>query len=504
MKMLDPDWLLDADPRPVQIEALRRSYGGFAAHDEHGAPVVPWALEGLSFPARGWGHFLEMRLGKTPTLLNEYCLLRRDHGVNVAVVISPDSYKEAWAREAHKFGVPVPFMAMASKDQKDAEKFIADNPEGFGLVINYESARVKKMVEFLTTVLQLGKSLMAVDESIKIKNHESMQTKKIMQLGKEADYTRALSGRPSSQGPHDYYPQLRFCKALEGKNFYAFRNRYCDMGGFKNKAVKGTKNEVELKRIIDRHAFVAKRRDWTRVVEPDFSVDDITMTERQQELYTSMDKDFLVELLDSEVVTVDQVVTKLNKLQQISSGFIYDEQKRAHWLLPRAEDIPKVARVLEILEQTNSKAVVFCHFKPSFELLRKTLEPFGLSVMGSRALMNELGLDLEKEKEAFNNDPFKRVALASAEVVKYGHDLSGVAGDRCELKVFYENSYNLDTRMQAEMRNTANNQDWANLCIDLACSKIEKDTIRALIRKESLVEAVLGSYGIDRGKVTIV
>ena len=64
-------WLLNCEPREVQLEALNRSYfcdGG---------------------PKRGWGHFMEMRLGKTPAALNEYLLLRRDTDIRRMLVIAP-------------------------------------------------------------------------------------------------------------------------------------------------------------------------------------------------------------------------------------------------------------------------------------------------------------------------------------------------------------------------------------------------------------------------------
>ena len=87
-------WLLDMEPREVQLEALRRSYYGYQrytmAPDNRGKdlrPEEPWWTSGRVAP--GWGHFLEMRLGKTGTQTNEFELLRQEHDLRRMVVLSP-------------------------------------------------------------------------------------------------------------------------------------------------------------------------------------------------------------------------------------------------------------------------------------------------------------------------------------------------------------------------------------------------------------------------------
>ena len=77
IKAPEAEWLIGGDPREVQLEALRRSFYGYELKsDKNDENTVPTPLRPGYSPALGWGHLMEMRLGKTPTILNEFALFR--------------------------------------------------------------------------------------------------------------------------------------------------------------------------------------------------------------------------------------------------------------------------------------------------------------------------------------------------------------------------------------------------------------------------------------------
>jgi hypothetical protein len=438
-----------------------------------------------------------MRLGKTPTSLNEWLLFEQEHGIKRLVVFTPNSYKQTWVMEFDKFGVPFPVEPIQmGRYLVPLQNKLAATTESIALIVNYEAMQHSHAAEAVMEFVKGAPCGAIFDESIKLKNDNSIQTKRCREIAKYTAFNRPMSGRPMTQGPQDLYPQLRLCGLLEGKNFYSFRNRFCKMGGFKAKKVVGVKNEDQLYDLMSRASMIGKRMHWADDVEAEYVVDQFAPNAAQQTHYESMAKEFYT-MVEDEVVDVDQVITQWMKMQQIASGFIYDEKKKAHWLCPPKENA-KLQRLLQVLEETDSKAVVLFNYKPSGELLREQLAQYNPAFIYGQQWMKKEGKTYEEEKNRFNNDPSCRVIIGQLDATKYGHDLTGAPGDRTRLMCFYENTISLDTRGQVEARVTASQQDWEVLYMDFISFKIEKDFVDALIQKETLERMVLGSYGKQR------
>ena len=103
--------------------------------------------------------------------------------------------------------------------------------------------------------------MLVVDESIAVKNPQAKRTKAILGLAL-FQRVRLLTGKPMTQGPHDLWAQLRLCGNPDGRNFYAFRNRYCRMGGWQGREVIGAQNADELAEVMSRLTFQARKEDW--------------------------------------------------------------------------------------------------------------------------------------------------------------------------------------------------------------------------------------------------
>jgi len=73
------------------------------------------------------------------------------------------------------------------------------------------------------------KTLIIVDESIKIKNIEAKRTQRILELGKMAEYRFILNGTPLTRDLLDLYPQMNFLspKILD-MSLAQFKNTFCE------------------------------------------------------------------------------------------------------------------------------------------------------------------------------------------------------------------------------------------------------------------------------------
>lgn len=488
------DWLLTGVPRPGQIEALARSYHGEAYRNTRFDEPKLVELPHYGNPARGWGHFMQMRVGKTPTLLNEYMLLKRDRNIRKAVIFSPNKFKAGWGREILDWGVDVEsYVHDRDKGMLQAvlKKFTKAN-EGV-VVVNYEALIQKDICEMLQNYVGHD-TIIGFDESVKVKNPNGTFFKESFDLVKRVPFSRVLSGKPAPQGPQDYFAQLKCAKAINGVNQYQWRATYCKVGGFKNKQVLGVKNPERLAALLADNSFIAERRDWADYHESDYAIQELEMSPQQRRAYLEMEKDFVVWLEDNSHISVEMAAHKHMKLQQISSGFIYNEEGEARILMP----FEKTAKALDLLEHIEERVVdkviiAYVH-KPVGEALLALLAHCNPAFIGSDVTMRKMGADVEAEKARFNNDPKCRVMVAQETAVKYGHTLMGTHENPCLDMVFYENSYSLDDRAQTEERPQGNGQKAPINILDYASSPIEKKVIKALQAKEQVSRVVVDHY----------
>jgi ribosomal protein L14E/L6E/L27E len=442
-------------------------------------------------PDEGWGHFLAMRLGKTPLALNESMLFNKHYSLDTMVAVCPNSFKNGWATEAEKSGFDRPWVIYETSNAAQALREYKAAKGACGISINYEALKQDKTKAFFDEV-DMSRVYLVLDESIKTKNPNSLQSKAARDLASQAGVVRCLTGLPMTQGPHDLYAQLRAIRRFNGKNFFSFRNRFCKMGGFKGKKVVGSRNEEELQGYLDSCSFLAKRAQWGRSIGEDYHIEGLRMTSAMAKLYKEMDEDLIAYLDSGEVVSADLVLTKLGKLAQISSGFVYvDGECR---MIEDPRKTPKMEKLIDMLEETSEKMVVVYNYKPSGNALMEVLQKYEPTCIRSSEWMKKNDRDPETEKKRFNHSRSSRVMLLQTTSGKYGHDLTGTVDDRCSRMVFYEGTYSLDDRIQIEARVQTAYQNWPNDYHDFVCSPIEGQAIKAIQAKEDVAEAVIGRF----------
>lgn len=501
------DWLLNCEPREAQLEALRRSYRGMATMDTmHDTPFRRPIPAHKGEPALGWGHFLEQRVGKTPTNLNEFALLRRDFDFKWNIVLAPNAFKEDWPLEAAKFGLDVPAIALESSKRNKLVDFIHKNQKVGGLIaVNYEGLRSRENLAILYS-LTGRQTMITADECITIKNPSSGDTKAALKLAFECSVRRGLSGKPIAQGPHDLWSQLRFIGEINGFDSTVWRNTFCEFGGFQGKQVKNIKNEDQLHGILGRCSWNARKIDW--IVAPpggfkDYAPDRvIKLLPEQEAMYNRMHKEFLIELESGIVVTADQIITKLIKLQQISSGFIIDEEGITHELMPLQKN-PKVIEIRnmladEIRMDAGGKVILVVHHQHMADMLERALAEYQPAMIRGKAWHRFSERELIAEKLRFNTDAKCQVMIGQEQALRYGHTLMGDKDYPCHNQIYVENNYSLNDRSQTEERAQGWGQTAPVTIWDFICSPQDRRVIEALRHKEDIAATVM-QYARETG-----
>jgi SNF2 family DNA or RNA helicase len=437
---------------------------------------------------RGFGYWLDMGLGKTLVALVEFRRMVDEGKATRLVVVCPNTFKSGWVDEIEKHGIEVdPWIYESGGDNdKFLKKSFTKPPV---LIVNYEAIRRPNCQLYIDHFTQRRKCVLAFDESIQIKTHNSQQTKAAIKISYWFQYIRLLTGKPSTQGPHDLWAQLKIIGATS-MNFWAFRNTFCRMGGYLNKKVVGVQNEEYLASIINPHVFRATKDQWTDLPPKVYTIRDVEMTAAQQDKYDSMEEEFVVWLKSGEEISVDMAITKHIKLAQIQFGFIINENGDTR-ILVDIESNPRLKIIRKIIEEEiTGKVVVVYHHRYSAMALEKALIEYNpVFIRGG------MGPDeTSSNKDTFNNDPSCRVICIQTTAGRYGHTLIGgpEPENHCSTIIFAENTWSLDTRSQLEDRIHRHGQMGEScLYIDLSSSKLDRQIIKALQFKQNIFETVM-------------
>lgn len=450
----------------VQKEALRRSAG-----------------------RRGFGYFMEMGLGKTLTAQSDFLNQVDTGNSDRGLVVCPNSFKGGWVEDTNKHKLGINQCVWDSGSTHMAAWLRRDSNAPRQLIINYEAIRSPDVMRFLELYFKDRAVFTSFDESIQLKQYDSQQTLAGIEVGKMSRFIRMLSGKPTSQGPHDLWGQLRAMRELQGVNYFAFKGRYTTSGGFRGKKVTGVKNEDQLQQLLEPLAFYAKKEDWSDIPPKLFTQREYKMTKEMQSMFDSMYNEFVLWFSDDEFVEVDAAITKYIKLAQIQAGFIIDETGKVHELVAPKNN-PRIKLLRDIVDnEVVGKTLVPYVFKYTRETLMTAFADLNPAYIKGGMTSEEI----EHQKRRFNEDPNCRIMFLQTRASKYGHTLLGGAEpqNRCSTMVFYENTYSLDDRSQIEDRNNRWGQT-ADHClyVDLVGTIVDGNMTKSLAEKEDLFQTV--------------
>lgn len=437
----------------------------------------------------GFAYWMEMGLGKTLTALTEFKQLAETGEATRLVVVCPNTFKGGWRDEIAKHNINVDEHIYESGGQNDRFLRRSFNRPPV-LIVNYEAIRRPNTQQFLIDFVGRKNGMIVFDESIQIKTHNSQQTKAAIMLSRYFKYSRILSGKPMTQGPHDLWGQMRAIGALEGRNFFSFRNTFCRMGGYLNKKVMGAQNEEILAKLIDPHVFRATKEEWLDLPPKLYTTRDVEMVGNQAAQYRQMEQDFVAWLENDEYITVDMALTKYVKLAQIQFGFIIDEEGSVHELVDPAHN-PRINAIKELLDtEITGKLVVVYHHRYAGEVLLNALEDYSPTFIRGGMTPDEIVAN----RDSFNQNRNTRVICIQTIAGKYGHTLVGGNSvfDHCSTMAFAENTWSLDTRSQLEDRiHRIGQKGESCLYVDLVSSPLDRRIVRALQEKQAIFDAVM-------------
>lgn len=339
------------------------------------APLWPHQEEAIEFaisrPNGGAMFAMEVGTGKTRTAIE----WAKRKGYDRLFVATPKTGVNVWPKEMAKYyddGPPAVILKGTNKEQ--ALQLL--NTQGPATFITTHAASggpyLKKL--FMDHWSKLKLDATVVDESHFIKSAGSQIAKNWGFYGRRSPERLAMSGTMMHDKPIDVYGQMRYVDpSVFGTNFDAFTGRYVHYGGFENRQILGYFNQDDFMRRLGAVTYYAYADEVLDLPEGIDIVRDVKMPASAQRVYDELLKESVAMLTDERYVKADNILTKYMRLQQITSGYVSDDEGDLNMLHTEKQDL-----FSDILEETEGqKVVVFCLFHRDLDFVRSVTERAG-------------------------------------------------------------------------------------------------------------------------------
>jgi len=220
-----------------------------------------------------------------------------------------------------------------------------------------------------------GGNMIICDEATMIKSIEAKRTKVLIALCDDIKYSMFLSGTFIPQDLQDVFTIYRAMDGGEtfGKNIYAARSYYMENKGdmFPKWELNPARRDEFLVKLYTR-AVRLRKEDCLDLPPKITEIRKSYLLPEQALAYNRMRQELSVEL-DKRVISVDNILARLSKLQQIIGGFVYDETGAAHQL-PSS----KYGLLGEIMDQVGEdKVVIYARFREELHKIQSFLSQIG-------------------------------------------------------------------------------------------------------------------------------
>lgn len=437
-----------------------------------------------------FGLFCEMGTGKSKMLIDNAFDLYGAGNITTVIVVAPNGVHNQWVTEqlplhapdGYRWDARAYYNGMGVKWTKDFTQAVEETTgKLMWFTFAWTAFASAKAKEWFQRIMLRGDVLVILDESQAIKNPSAARTKFILGQAEYMKYRRIATGTPVTQGIEDLYTQLKFLHPLiMGISTYtAFLNRFCvqrQIPGAPAGAMQivGYRNVHEIREKLAGCTLQVLKKDCLDLPDKIYKRWEVPLSREQETIYGQMRDLLLAQLEDGTIVEAPIAMTKLMKLQQISSGHLIDEEGNVH-VLPEN----RTAAVLEIAAE-RKQGIVWCRFREDIRRVAEALEKAGYRV-GVYA-----GGTSQEERERIKQPGAVDWLVANAQSAGTGLNLT-----HFDTMIYYSNSFNAAERWQSEDRIHRIGQTEKCLYIDLySPGTIDLNVLAALRNKKNVANSV--------------
>ena len=349
--------------------------------------------------------FYDTRTGKTPLSLSIIYDDLREHPTHKWLVVCPlILIDNAWLEDANKFFPDIKTISLhAATPKKRAEKRAQ---EASIYVTNVES-----FANYQEDFEKMGFHGCIVDESSTMKSYKSKTSDALVDFAQKMKRFYLLSGTPAPNGEWEYYMQLKAIDYYGVQQSYTQFEQYYFIdtsfnSNYKKLVVRPDRKD-ELMALIKKYSLYVDKEDVLTTPGRTWHEVEFELPEELKKQYTKMKNDLVVELnLDSDntiTITAPSAAAKLNKLNQITSGFImdtraikenafYDDSNLSEWYLLDNYRFKRLEDLLMSDDIRDKQVLIWANYRKEFEIIQ--------SLLGERCRCVYGGTSINEKNEA--------------------------------------------------------------------------------------------------------
>lgn len=415
------------------------------------------------------GLFLDMGLGKTATTLTAASDLLDDFAVNKILIVGPLRVANAvWMQEADNWShLKHLRFSIVTGDVKKRKAALEKDADVY--VINREN--IPWIVDYYKTKWPFD--MLIIDESSSFKNATSKRFRALKKILKYVNYSVILTGTPSPNGYIDIWSQVYLLDQGErlGKNITMYRRTFfdADFMGYSYKIKEGAAENIQdrIKDLI----LSMSAKDYLELPDYVSSVLDTPLPPKLEKMYKDFENDMIIQTEEANLTAVS-AATLSNKLLQFSSGAVYDEDGKVHYI----HDL-KFETLDEILEDNPADNILVAYnYKHELDRL---LDRYPFAVK------------LDKEGKAVKDWNEGKIKMLLAHPASAGHGLNLQHGG--SLIVWFGFNWSLELYQQFNARLHRQGQKNVVRNLHIAVGQIEYRLMKSLAKKDVTQQELLDS-----------
>jgi superfamily II DNA or RNA helicase len=422
---------------------------------------------------------MEQSTGKTYTTILAVEEAHVPGHCQMALVVCPKNLRTNWRNELHMFSrrrICVVRLLNGELERKTAllDAFRAKISGDYDIV--YVVVSYQMMVNSLNAIMAFPWDWGILDEAHNIKRHVTARCKASMRLRDCCKRRLALTGTPITNHVFDLYSQLEWLGlGYSGfTSYYAFKKFYgvwdTQISGHGVSRLLSLQNVPLLQERLTRTGFtVTKAEALPELPAKSYEIIGVEMTQEQRVVYDDLAVKLYTEIENDiasgdKRVTVSNILVRLLRLAQITSGFIaydrdYDPENDT--FLPqqidRFDPNPKLEEMMTYFEamreeSPDSKVIIWACFVQDIRSIVARMRLDGIKCVAY------YGGTSDKERDAaveqFNNDKETIVFVGNPAAGGVGLNLTGAGcwPMKTDYVYWYSQNWSMVHRSQGEER----------------------------------------------------
>lgn len=466
-------------------------------------PLIGYQQVGLynSLNTDAYGLFMEQGTGKTPIGIAMVCNEAEKHYAEHnrmyrGIIVCPKNVRNNWQSEFAKFATTTGKITVLHGGYWDRvrqllDAFIDEDGCKYTVVIcSYETLSCSwRAMECVVEMLRGAKwDLAVLDEAHYIKSCLTKRYKYACKLRDMSLRRSILTGTPITNTPLDLYTQLEFLgKGYSGfyefKAFKKFFGKYGTDEATGREILQSLQNIPFMQERLARYTYIVRQVEVQKDL-PDRVYDtiEVEMTAKQSQVYERIRDEMLVEIeaelstSDNKMMTINNVLTRLLKLAQVTSGFVSfspvlddDGNVVQPASVDRFDPDPKLEELVEILKnkKPTDKTIVWSCWVQNIKTIAARLKLEGIDAVTFYGGTSEQ--DRVESEHRFNCNPNCKVFIGNPGAGGTGLNLIGYPPEgheiykqtsktpddwetNCNHVIYYSQDWSMVKRGQSEKR----------------------------------------------------